>query len=157
MTTSKRNLQQEIGLKTPLDFPEQEAYLNLVRTGSALQGDFASLFKAHGLSEPQYNALRIIGGAGRDGIRSEQVGARMVARDPDTTRLIDRLVKAGLVERRRLAEDRRCVVVRTTAEGIQKLRALRKPVDTLHRSQLGHMTRADLETLNALLVTARHP
>ncbi len=157
MTTPKRNLQQEIGLQKPLDFPEQEAYLNLVRTCSALQGDFASLFKSHGLSEPQYNALRIIVGAGRDGIRTEQVGARMVARDPDTTRLIDRLVKAGLVERRRLAEDRRCVVVHATADGKATIRRLHEPVDALHHAQLGHMTRADLKALNALLVTARHP
>ena len=113
-----RNLQEEIGKTAAFDFPEQEAYLNLVRTHAVLVGEFAQLFKEFGLSDAKYNALRIIGAAGARGVFSETVGAQMVARDPDTTRLIDRLVKAGLVARTRSEEDRRCVVVSITPDGL---------------------------------------
>lgn len=152
-----RNLQEEIGKTTAFDCPEQEAYLNIVRTHAGLVGEFAQLFKEFGLSDAQYNALRIVGAAGARGVRSETVGAQMVARAPDTTRLIDRLVSAGLAARTRSEEDRRCVVVSITGEGRQVLRRLRPRVDRLHRQQLRHLGRRQLAQLNELLFRARHP
>lgn len=152
-----RNLQEEIGKVTGFDCPEQEAFLNLLRTHAGLAGEFAQLFKEFGLSEPQYNALRIVAAAGTRGIRTETIGARMVARDPDTTRLIDRLVKAGLVSRRRSEEDRRCMLVGITDDGRQMLRRLRPRVDRMHREQLGHLDSRDLARLSELLFRARHP
>ena len=154
---SPGSLQEEIGKTATFDCPEQEAYLNLVRTHSVLVGGFAQLFKEFGLSDAQYNALRIIGAAGPRGVRSETVGAQMVAKDPDTTRLIDRLVSAGLATRTRSEEDRRCVVVTITREGRQVLRRLRPRVERLHRQQLGHLGRRQLAQLNELLFRARHP
>ncbi|MCA9297331.1 MAG: MarR family transcriptional regulator, partial [Phycisphaerales bacterium] len=135
------NLQEEIGKKTPFEEPEQEAYLNLLRTHAELHGQFDRLFREHGLSDPQYNALRIVAAAGTGGIHSETIGERMVARMPDTTRLIDRLERAGLVQRTRRADDRRCVLVTITTEGRRRLRAVGKSVTALHRAQLGHLTR----------------
>ncbi|MEM7227564.1 MAG: MarR family transcriptional regulator [Planctomycetota bacterium] len=155
--SAPRNLQQEVGKVEPFDQPEQEAYLNLIRTTSVLADAFTSLFKSYGVSDAQYNALRIIASAGRVGIRSETVGERMVARDPDTTRLIDRLQKAGLVERDRLSDDRRCVVARVTAEGRRLLRRITPHVQELHQVQLGHLSRTQLRQFNALLFLARHP
>jgi DNA-binding MarR family transcriptional regulator len=152
-----RNLQEEIGKVTAFDCPEQEAFLNLIRTHAGLAGEFAQLFKEFALSEPQYNALRIVAAAGARGIRTEAIGDRMVARDPDTTRLIDRLVKAGLVSRTRSEEDRRCVLVGITDEGRQLLRRLRPRVDRMHRQQLGHLDPRELERLSELLFQARHP
>jgi DNA-binding MarR family transcriptional regulator len=152
-----RSLQDEVGKKAPFDVPEQEAYLNLVRTYAELHGQFERLFKEYGLSDPQYNALRIVAAAGPEGILSETIGERMVARAPDTTRLIDRLEKAGLVERSRGTEDRRCVLVTITGEGRRKIRQLDKGVVGLHGAQLGHLTRKQLSTLNRLLFLARHP
>ena len=140
---------------TAFAMPEQEAYLNLVRTHAVLSRELAGTFKEAGLSDAQYNALRIIGSAGKGGIRSEAVGERMVAKDPDTTRLIDRLERAGLVERKRLDEDRRCVVAVVTDEGRRVLRRLKPRVDQVHRQQLGHLSRAKLRQLNALLFEAR--
>ena len=151
-----RNLQEEVGKTRPFDLPEQEAYLNLVRTNAVLHSDFDRLFKSFGISEAKYNALRIIAAAGTRGIRSETVGQHMVARDPDTTRLIDRLAKAGFVTRARLPEDRRCVVVSMTDDGKRLLRRVRPRVDALHAEQLGHLSKAELDTLNALLFKARH-
>ena len=152
-----RNLQEEIGKVSAFDLPEQEAFLNLLRTHAELAGEFATLFKEFGLSEPQYNALRIVAAAGARGIRSETIGVQMIARDPDTTRLIDRLVKAGLVSRRRSEEDRRCMLVGITDEGRQMLRRLRPRVDRMHQEQLGHLDPRDLARLSELLFRARHP
>ena len=78
-----RNLQEEIGKVSAFDLPEQEAFLNLLRTHAELAGEFATLFKEFGLSEPQYNALRIVAAAGARGIRSETIGVQMIARDPE--------------------------------------------------------------------------
>ena len=113
-TDSRSRLAVELGKKNAFTMREQEAYLNLVRTMSVLGRDFAQLFKSYGVSETQYNALRIIAGAGKQGIRMESIGERMVAHDPDTTRLVNRLLDAGYVVKEKLEDDRRCAVVRIT-------------------------------------------
>ena len=151
------SLYQEVGKNKPFDVPEQEAYLNLVRTHAQLSRAFARLFKSHGISDAQYNALRIVVSAGADGIRSESIGARMVARDPDTTRLVNRLEKSGHVRRESVPGDRRCVVVVATEDGHDTVRALDGCVLELHREQLNHLTPHELDELNRLLFKARHP
>ena len=152
-----RNLQEEIGKSSAFELPEQEVFLNLVRTHASLLVEFSQLFKEHGISDSQYNALRIISAAGTKGLRSETIGLDMVAKDPDTTRLIDRLVKAKLAQRMRSEKDRRCVLVTITAEGRQLLRRLRPRVDRLHQHQLGHLSHRQLAQLNELLFSARNP
>ncbi|MFK7759840.1 MAG: MarR family winged helix-turn-helix transcriptional regulator [Phycisphaerales bacterium] len=153
----QHGLQQEVGKIHPFEIPEQEAFLNLLRTTSVLSREFAALFKAHGISEPQFNAMRIIAGSGKSGIRMEEIGQRMVAHDPDTTRLIRRLIEQGFVEKEKLADDRRCSIARITPEGRSLLRKLRPKVEKLHKDQLGHLDRNQLKSLNALLVQARNP
>jgi DNA-binding MarR family transcriptional regulator len=152
-----RNLQEEVARRRPFDDPAQEAYLNLLRTHAVLSREFDQLFRAHGLSSPQYNALRIIAGAGEDGIRSESIGELMIAQDPDTTRLVDRLERAGLVRRQRWSDDRRVVLVRATDAGRRVLDGLLEQVSALHGRQLAHMRREDVEALSRLLFEARHP
>ena len=152
-----RNLQQEIGKLNAFDFPEQEASLNLARTHAWISREFTRLFKDYGISDPQYNAMRIVAAAGRDGVLSETIGSRMVTHDPDTTRLIDKLEKVDLVRRSRPASDRRCVCVSITPEGRRLLLRVEKKVHDLHRRQLGHLSRRQLEQLSRLLFLARHP
>ncbi len=154
-TDSRSRLAVELGKKNAFTMREQEAYLNLVRTMSVLGRDFAQLFKSFGVSETQYNALRIIAGAGKQGIRMESIGERMVAHDPDTTRLVNRLLDAGFVVKEKLEDDRRCSVVRITGEGRALLKRMRGKVDQLHKQQLGHMKAGELDQLNRLLVLAR--
>ncbi len=151
------NLQQEIGNLKAFGFPEQEASLNLARTHALISREFTRLFKEHGISDPQYNALSIVAAAGRDGVFSETIGSRMVTHDPDTTRLIDQLEKVDLVQRSRSTEDRRCVRVSITPQGRRLLLRVRKKVHDLHRRQLGHLSRKQLEQLSRLLFLARHP
>ena len=154
-SSQQSGLAGEVGKVDAFEMREQEAYLNLVRTMSVLSRDYTVLFKSFGISDPQYNAMRIIASAGKAGVRMEVIGERMVAHDPDTTRLVNRLLKAGYVEKEQLANDKRCSVVRMTDEGRTLLRKLRKKVDGLHASQLGHMSDSELERLNELLVKAR--
>jgi DNA-binding MarR family transcriptional regulator len=150
-------LQQELGKRNPFDSPQQEALLNLVRTQDYLHQRFARLFEEHGLSGPQYNVLRILRGHGGPGVPSQVIAGQMVNRMPDITRLVDRLEQAGLVERTRTAEDRRLVLVKITAAGLDALARLDHPVLELHEQLLGHLSREELAQLSALLVKARRP
>lgn len=150
------SLSGEVGKKRPFDLPEQEAMLNIVRTASALSTDFWRLFRSHGLTDAQYNVLRILRGEGAR-MPSLTIAQRMITRVPDITRLVDRLEGAGLVQRERCPEDRRVVFVSITRAGLEQLAKLDEPVAALHRRQLGHMRREDLETLSRLLVVARRP
>ena len=150
-------LQREVHKKTPFDSHRQEAYLNLLRTHDVLSARFDELFQRHGLSQPQYNALRIVAAAGRDGIPSQTIGEHLVARSPDVTKLVDRLEHAGLVARERSDADRRCVLVSATAEGRALLRRLRPKVSALHSAQMPGLSESQVRQLIALLERARTP
>ena len=153
---SRPSLKDEIKKRNPFDCPEQEAALNLARTADRLQVQGARMLKAYGLTGGQYNVLRILRGAGTE-LTCQEVGSRTIAQVPDITRLVDRLEAAGLVERRRPPEDRRVVLLRITDRGLALLAELDEPILALHRRQLGHLTRDELDELNRLLVKARQP
>jgi DNA-binding MarR family transcriptional regulator len=148
-------LAREIGKQRPFESPEQEAFLNLFRTMSILEAPFEALFKRHGLSGATYNVLRILRGAGASGLACHQIGGRMIARVPDVTRLVDRLEHSGLALRERSSDDRRIVTVAITPAGLELLAGLDAPTAALHRDNLGHLNRAELDELNRLLVKAR--
>ena len=86
---AKSILQTELKKRQPFESPEQEAYLNLLRTYGVLSAPFIQLFKQHGMTDTQYNALRILRGAGGE-LPCLNIAERMVHRVPDITRLIDR-------------------------------------------------------------------
>ncbi len=114
-----------------------------------LAGEFDALFKAHGLSQPKYNVLRILRGHGGP-IPSLSIAGEMVTRVPDVTRILDRLEASGYVERQRSDTDRRVVLVSITQQGLEKLDTLEEPVRDLHKKQLGHMPASDLGLLSEL-------
>ena len=148
------DLADEIGKDAPFACPEQEAFLNLARTHGKLAGQFARLFKEHGLSDPQYNALRILRGERRP-MQVYQIAERMVTPQTDITRLVERLAEAGFVNRERCGEDRRVVWVTLAPAGKALLKRLDRPVTELHKSQFVSLSKAELETLNGLLFRAR--
>jgi len=113
------------------------------------------LLKPTGLSATQYNVLRILRGAGPEGLACREVGCRMISRDPDITRLMDRMESRGLIARARGEEDRRVVKSRLTAEGLRILVELDAPVQELHRRQLDHLPAKELRQLSRLLERAR--
>lgn len=152
-----QGIARELGKRDPFQSPEQEAYLNVVRTYEALAGEFDALFKAHGLSDSQYNVLRILRGAAQvqERMGVYDIAQRMLTRQPDITRLIDRMEKAGLVERKRCEEDRRIVWVTLTRRGRSLVNRLDRPVTELHHRQLSHLGRKRLAELSRLLFDAR--
>jgi len=158
METAKTHptLAEELGKKDAFESPAQEAYLNIIRTADVLARQFEKLLKDHGLSSPQYNALRIVTSAGKTGIPSQTIGEHLLTHDPDITRLIDRLAKAGLVERHRDELDRRVVRICVTPAGRRKIRTLHDKVLAAHEAHLGHLHDHELAELSALLTRARH-
>jgi DNA-binding MarR family transcriptional regulator len=103
----KRGLQAELKQRVPFTSREQEAYLSLLRTADALQARVEARLKEFGLTGTQYNALRILRGAGPEGLPCCEIGERMITHDPDITRLLNRLEDRGFVERTRARHDRR--------------------------------------------------
>lgn len=150
-------LAHDIKQSAPFAGPEVEAYLNLQRTADLLHRQTAELLKPFGLSPTGYNILRILRGAGPLGLPCSEVGARLVAHDPDITRLADRLADARLLSRDRKPGDRRVVVLRITSEGLDLLARLDDQTLSLARRQLSHLGGAGLESLIRLLEQARHP
>ncbi len=139
------------------DSPEQEAFLGLWRTYDRLRVLEDELFARHGLTPQQYNALRLLRSVFPGKVRTLDLAARLVSRAPDITRLLDKLERRGLIDRDRPADNRRVVDVRITAAGLDLLQELAGPVRDCHRRQLGHLSRAELQQLTALLRAARLP
>ncbi len=134
--------------------PEEEVFVELMRTADLLARAPSQLLKEHDLSSNQYNVLRILRGA-PDGLLCGEIASRMISRDPDITRLLDRLEKRELIGRCRENPDRRRVFVRITPAGLALLACLHKPVCDMHRRQLGHLSQNQLRQLSRLLLAAR--
>jgi DNA-binding MarR family transcriptional regulator len=149
-------LARELGKREPFDLSEQELFLNIARTAAVVAGPVEQLFESLGLSSSTYNILRILRGSG-EALPCSKLGEQLVARVPDTTRLIDRLEKLGLARRERSAQDRRIVLVRITRAGLDALARLDQPLREVHRAQFAHLSPAQIDKLTALLVKARAP
>jgi len=133
---------------------EEAAFLDLLRTTDMLSRRPAQVLKSEELSPTQYNVLRILRGS-PDGLACGEIADRMITRDPDITRLLDRLEKRGLISRWRETTDRRIVMARIAPEGLKLLARLDEPVQDAHRRQLGHLGRKRLQALAELLRDAR--
>lgn len=134
--------------------PEETAFLDLLRTVDRLTRSAFGVLKAEDLSSTQYNVLRILRGAPQ-GLPCGEIAGRMITRDPDVTRLLDRMEKRGLISRARDSRDRRMVLARISAEGLKLVNRLDEPVQQMHRKLLGHLGRARLRALGELLAAAR--
>jgi DNA-binding MarR family transcriptional regulator len=148
-------LQQELKQSQPFGSVAVEAFLNLVRTAELARGAEQDLLDRFDLSAPQYNVLRILRGAGPEGHPCQEIGARMVTRVPDVTRLVDRLAGRGLVERRRCERDRRVVFVRILPPGLELLARIDAPIRALPERLFAQLSAAQLAQFNELLVLAR--
>jgi DNA-binding MarR family transcriptional regulator len=140
----------------PIGGREEDVYLSMLRTVERLSRGVAETLAGAELTPTQYNALRILRGAGDAGASCTEVGERMVTKDSDVTRLLDRLEARGLISRGREAADRRRVVARITDDGLRLLGELDGPVAETHRSQLGHLGEKQLATMGRLLKAARN-
>lgn len=147
-------LADSIKQSKPFQTLEEEAYLNLIRAADLLQRQETSLLDEHGISHSQYNVLRILRGAGVEGLACGEIASRMITHDPDITRLLDRLEKRGLAQRSRESKDRRVVIARITRSGLELLQKLDAPVLELHRRNLGHFSQKELRSLIEFLEKA---
>jgi DNA-binding MarR family transcriptional regulator len=149
------SLKEELKQSKPFGSREQEAALNISRTAALIEHEGADMLKAFGITGTQFNVLRILRGAGQEGLCRYEISDRMVNQVPDVTRLLDRLEEAGFVTRERDTEDRRQVNTRITDAGLALLDQLEEPILELHRKQLGHLSEAQLAMLIELLSLAR--
>lgn len=129
-------------------------FLDLLRTTDMLSRGLVRVLKTEDLSSTQYNVLRILRGAGEQ-IPCGEIARRMITRDPDITRLLDRLEQRGLIARGRESKDRRMVMARITGDGLKVLARLDGPIEATHRRQLGHLGKDQLQALTNLLGAAR--
>src|SRR5262245_23700924 len=129
------------------DSLEQEAFLNLWRTYDRLRAAEDELFGKHDLTPQQYNTLRLLKAEHPGSLPTLALAERLVSRAPDITRLIDKLVELGLVERERPADNRRVVHVGITEKGLRLLEELAEQVQACHHEQLGHVSAESLRQL----------
>jgi len=145
------DMQSQLKQGKPFDHPEEELFLSLVCTADILGRKVSDFLKEQGLSGAQYNVLRILRGAGPEGLPCGEISTRMVTRDPDVTRLLDRLEHRKLVTRARNSGDRRVISTRITPEGTALLKALDEPVVKIHAEQFSFLSSAEIrELLNHL-------
>jgi len=150
-----RGLQAELKQKIPFSSREAEVYLSLLRTTDALQTQVEAQLKEFCLTGTQYNALRILRGAGPEGLPCREIGERMITRDPDITRLLDRLEDRGFVQRTRARHDRRVIYGKITAAGLKLLREMDGPLEKFGREMLRHVGQDKLKQLIELLELVR--
>ena len=134
--------------------PEEAAFLDLARTTEILSAPIVQLLKTQELSPAPYNVLRILRGC-PEGLTCREIGERMITRDPDITRLLDRLEKRKLIARNRDDKDRRVVLTRITDAGFELLTKLDQPLREVHRKMLGHLGPERLRSLGQLLELCR--
>lgn len=149
------SLREEIRQTKPFESPTQEAILSVYRTSDVLQRRFVKLVEPHGISLQQYNVLRILRGAGKEGTPTLDIADRMIEKTPGITRLLDKLEAKHLVRRKRCPEDRRQVLCWITDAGFNLLAELDKPIVQASVSSLQSLTQAELKKLISILEKVR--
>jgi len=148
-------IQSELKQKRPFRSSQQEAALALMRTADVVRRRIAGVIEPRGITLQQYNVLRIIWGAGKDGIPTLDIAGRMIERTPGITRLLDRLEAKKLVRRKRCPTDRRQVLCWITEPGLRLLEELQGPVDQADHMAIGSLAVGDLERFIGLLDAVR--
>lgn len=148
-------LARELKQTRPFASPVQEAVLSIKRTAALLDLRMSELMRPFGVTPTQYNVLRILRGAGTDGLPRCQIQGRLVAPVADTTRLLDRLEKTGLVARARDKDDRRIVTSRITPRGLALLDKMAAPLKEFEAKEVGQVSDARLRSLISVLDEVR--
>lgn len=149
------DLRSEIEQQRPFSSAEEEAMLNLLRTSDCLDRCLQRKIRPWGVTATQYNVLRILRGAGPEGLTCAAIGGRMIAAEPDITRLLGRLKALKLIRQRRDRRDRRVVRTQISEAGLDLLRSMDPTIQRVPGELLGHMSAGDLAELSRLLELAR--
>ena len=150
-------IQEEIQQRIPFKDLGAEAFLNLARTYEILETRLSEFLRPYDLSPTQYNMLRILRGAGCDGLTCSKAAERMVTHDPDVTRLVDRMEGKGWISRERSPKDRRVVTIRVTQTGLDLIEQLEEPLNQFNKTVIGHLGDEKLRLLIDLLEDVRCP
>lgn len=151
MSEPQSALAREIKQTKPFGSVGEEAAIGLLRTANVIGRAFGGVVESAGITLQQYNVLRILRGAGKDGLPTLEIAERMVEQAPGITRMIDRLSAKGLVCRERCSEDRRVVYGCITAAGLRTLEVLDRPLEDAHRELLSTIREEDQRRLIELL------
>jgi DNA-binding MarR family transcriptional regulator len=149
------SLKSEIEQTQPFASLEEEVFLNLIRSSDFLHRAAQRRIRGWGVTLTQYNVLRILGGAEPNGLTCASIGRRMIAADPDITRLLNRLKGLKLIHQRRDRHDRRVVWTQISDSGLELLRVMDPVVQRTPRELLSHMSSDKLTQFNHLLELAR--
>ena len=140
-------------LQTKFKSPQQKAIINIRFTSNFLGNIQQNLMNQYDLTMPQFNILRILRGAS-DAINVNTVKDRMIEKSPNTTRLMDKLIDKGLIERIRCEKDRRVVYVKISENGLAILSEIDKNIDVNTLINAG-LTDEEANTLSDLLDKTR--
>jgi DNA-binding MarR family transcriptional regulator len=150
-----KTLRDELKMAKPFKSVEEEAILSIARTAALIEHSGAEALKPFNLTITQYNVLRILRGAGPEGLCRNEVGERLVTKVPDVTRLLDRMEAGGLIVRQRGGEDRRFVATRITDKALKLLEKIDRELPAIHARQLGHVSQKRLSELISILEEVR--
>ena len=149
------SLQTELKQTKPFSSTEEEAHLAVLRTAAVIERQMAHVLKEFGLTLTQYNVLRILRGAGGEGLCRNEVGERLIREVPDVTRLLDRMKAQKLIRRVRSTEDRRMVRTEITPKGLEILAQLDNRIRAAHCAGLSHIGAERLQELLKTLAEIR--
>lgn len=145
-TVLKRRLKQ-----SKFESSEQEAFLNILVCSNHLKSRIEAVCLKQGITHAQFNVLRILNGKYPEGYPRGDIINRMIEPAPDVTRLIDRLIKQGLVERFTSGEDRRLSLTKITRKGRNVLKKIKPKVDLLFTLISGKLNKRERKQLSVFL------
>jgi DNA-binding MarR family transcriptional regulator len=156
VAAKQKTIQAELKQSKPFKSAAEEAFLTLQRTADVITRRYEQFLRRWDVSGTQYNVLRILRGAGAEGHRCGAIGDRMVKHDPDITRLLDRMEKAGWIERARDTKDRRVVITRISRKGLDLLKEIDKPLEDFTQEISQHVSEKHFRQLTELLNELRN-
>lgn len=157
MSEKRSQILEELRQTRPLRSVQEEALLGLLRTADRLRRLGGGVVEPFGISNQQYNVLRILRGAGEEGLPTLEIADRLIEQAPGITRLLDRLEKKKLIRRRRCSQDRRQVLCWITPAGMELLARLDKPAEKFGRQALNMLSEKELRALVGILDRVRKP
>ena len=148
-------LQHELRQRRPFQSAAHEAIVGLMRTADLIKRHAAAIVEPHGITLQQFNVLRILRGAGDEGLPTLEVADRMIEQTPGITRLLDRLEAKELVRRQRCPKDRRQHLCWITAKGLSLLEKIDAVASRSSEESLKGLRAKDRVTLIRLMDAIR--
>lgn len=149
------SLQEEIKQTKPFASKTGEAFLSILRTATILEHEQNEALRPHGITHTQYNVLRILQGAGKEGLCGREIAERLISKVPDVSRLLDRMDEVELVSRERDPADRRHVTARITAKGRRLLVDATPGLQVVERRRFKNLGATAVGSLVRTLATVR--